>query len=297
MGRITLRRLFAGAVTLLLSTGALAAASGSPATARALPAYPAFQLPFTCGQTWQLNSWAHSPALDMVREPDQHGTEGAAVRAPLAGRVNQSFFHSNAGNTIQINHGGGWFTTYLHLQSRSVAVGANVSQGQIIGYVGKTGPTANNHPHLHFETAYDANGNGSATWGADNTERVPSVFNGVKYGTADGQQYDNVRSNNTCGGTNPSPSKYFVDTFADAPGYSTPGGTRTGTLWAAASNYVFCKVWGPKVGSSTVYNHWWLRTDLDEGNPWQNQYVSAYYLRLWGNDEAKDNNGAVIRDC
>ena len=28
-----------------------------------------------------------------------------------------------------------------------------------------------------------------------------------------------------------------------------------------------------------------------------NQYVSAYYLSRWGNDEAKDNNGTVIPDC
>jgi hypothetical protein len=35
-----------------------------------------------------------------------------------------------------------------------------------------------------------------------------------------------------------------------------------------------------------------MLTDLDSGNPWQNQYVSAYYLL--GNDEARDNNGTVL---
>ncbi|GAQ59904.1 hypothetical protein SsS58_00242 [Streptomyces scabiei] len=25
--------------------------------------------------------------------------------------------------------------------------------------------------------------------------------------------------------------------------------------------------------------------------------VPAYYLQRWGNDEAKDNDGRVIRDC
>lgn len=36
--------------------------------------------------------------------------------------------------------------------------------------------------------------------------------------------------------------------------------------------------------------------DLDQRSPWQNQWVSAYYLARWGNDVAKDNNGADIKD-
>lgn len=91
-------------------------------------------------------------------------------------------------------------------------------------------------------------------------------------------------------------AQYWVDTFANAPGYSSPGATQTGTLFAGTS-YVYCKVWGPQVGSGGAYNHWWLQTDLDAGSPWQNQYVSAYYLSRWGNDEAKDNGGTVIPDC
>jgi len=90
--------------------------------------------------------------------------------------------------------------------------------------------------------------------------------------------------------------RYWVDTFSAAPGYSSPGGTRTGTLFAA-TNYAYCKVWGPIVQSGSQYNHWWMRTDLDEGSPTQNQYVSAFYLSRWGNDEARDNSGATLPDC
>jgi|GEM_PF-3476033 len=281
------------ALLALISTPLVAvpaSAAGKSAAAR-----PTFQLPFPCGQQWRLDSWSHAPALDMVKEPDQVGTEGATLVASAAGRVNQSFYHSNAGNVIQIDHGGGWFTTHLHLQSRAVGVGATVSAGQTIGRVGRTGPTANNHPHLHYEQALDANGNGSATWGAAGTERVAPMFNGTTYATANNQTYRNVRSNNSCGGGTP-PSRYYVDTFAAAPGYSSPGGTRTGTL-NAGTNYVYCKVRGPEVRVGTAYNTWWLKTDLDSGSPWQNQYISAYYLSRWGNDEAKDNNGVVIRNC
>jgi hypothetical protein len=160
-------------------------------------AAPSFQLPFECGQQWRLDTWAHSPALDMVREPNQVGTLGAALLAPAAGTVNKSTYHDNAGHMIQINHGGGHFTTYLHLDSRAVAVGARVAQGQLIGRVGKSGPTSNGHPHLHYEQGFDANGDGSATWGFAGAERVAAVFAGVTY-TGASRTWRNVTSRN-CG--------------------------------------------------------------------------------------------------
>ncbi|MCL2731971.1 MAG: SH3 domain-containing protein [Actinomycetia bacterium] len=90
-------------------------------------------------------------------------------------------------------------------------------------------------------------------------------------------------------------AKYWVDTFADAAVYASPTGTaQTGTLYGG-TNYVYCKAWGRMIGTSTTYNHWWLRTDPDVGPA--GQYVSAYYLSRWGNDEAKDNDGTVIPDC
>jgi murein DD-endopeptidase MepM/ murein hydrolase activator NlpD len=154
-----------------------------------------------------LDSYAatHAPALDMVREPNQQGTEGSLVVASASGVVKQSFYHENhpgtndgAGNMIQIDHGGGWFTTYLHLQSRSVQVGQKVAQGQEIGHVGKTGKTSNGHPHLHFEQAFDRNGDGYATWGEQNSERVPAVLHGENYGE-NSKTWKNVTSHNNCG--------------------------------------------------------------------------------------------------
>jgi hypothetical protein len=188
--------MFKSAVLRVGFATTLIAAVGLPATATPALAAPALQLPFVCGQQWRLDTWGHAPALDMVREPNQQGTEGATLVSPIAGTVNQSFFHSNAGNVIQINHGGGYFTTYLHLQSRAVAVGARVSLGTTIGRVGKTGPTSNGHPHLHFELGYDANGNGSASWGSAGSERVRPTFNGVTYGSANSQTSRNVTSRN-----------------------------------------------------------------------------------------------------
>lgn len=71
---------------------------------------PLFQLPFTCGDQWRLDTWAHAPALDMVREPNQVGTEGAPVLAPAAGTVNQSFRHSIdlPFGSLEVPDGQGW---------------------------------------------------------------------------------------------------------------------------------------------------------------------------------------------
>jgi LPXTG-motif cell wall-anchored protein len=165
---------------------------------------PDFQLPFECGQEWRLDTWGHAPALDMVREPDQHGTEGALLIAPADGTVNKSFRHDNAGEVIQIDHGGGWFTTYLHLQSRSVGVGDEVGQGDEIGRVGRTGPTSNDHPHLHFELGVDEDGDGEASWGFEGAERVRPWFDGVEYGQSDNDTWRNVASGN-CGEPTPPP--------------------------------------------------------------------------------------------
>ncbi|MFI5895209.1 hypothetical protein ACIA5D_34430 [Actinoplanes sp. NPDC051513] len=97
------------------------------------------------------------------------------------------------------------------------------------------------------------------------------------------------------GGGGSGASRYWVDTFAAAPAYASPTSTtQTGTL-NQGTNYVFCKAWGRQIGSGSTYNHWWLKTDPDTGPA--GQYVSAYYLSRWGNDEAKDNNGVVLPDC
>ncbi|HEY5833905.1 MAG TPA: hypothetical protein VIW71_08235, partial [Streptomyces sp.] len=92
-----------------------------------------------------------------------------------------------------------------------------------------------------------------------------------------------------------SSGQYWVDTFASASVYGSPTSTAsTGTLYAG-TNYVFCKAWGRQISSGSSFNHWWLKTDPDVGPG--GQWVSAYYLSRWGNDEAKDNNGVTIPDC
>ena len=159
---------------------------------------PDFQLPFPCGEHWRLDNWGsrHAPALDMVRAPQQRGTEGSVLVASANGTVVQSFRAHDAGNMIQIAHGGGGFTTYLHLQSRSVSAGQRVARGQQIGRVGKDGPTANRRPHLHYELAVDTNGDQRASWGHAGSERVPAWFAGIQYNAPAGTTWSDVTSGN-----------------------------------------------------------------------------------------------------
>jgi murein DD-endopeptidase MepM/ murein hydrolase activator NlpD len=76
---------------------------------------------------------------------------GTPVRAVLSGVVVQVGFWNGtsvgAGNAITIRHPSGAATSYLHLDAISVAQGAPVQQGAVVGTVGSTGAT---YPHLHL---------------------------------------------------------------------------------------------------------------------------------------------------
>jgi murein DD-endopeptidase MepM/ murein hydrolase activator NlpD len=77
---------------------------------------------------------------------------GTPIRAAAAGRVAllQSAGASGGyGNFTCIQHSGSLSTCYAHQSSFATSLGANVSQGQVIGYVGCTGLCFGDH--LHFE--------------------------------------------------------------------------------------------------------------------------------------------------
>ena len=74
---------------------------------------------------------------------------GTPIHAAASGRVVLAGWVGGYGNYTCIDHGGGIATCYAHQSSFAVSVGASVSQGQVIGYVGCTGHCFG--PHLHFE--------------------------------------------------------------------------------------------------------------------------------------------------
>jgi len=83
---------------------------------------------------------------------DIAAAEGTPIRAAASGTVilMQSEYESGGyGNYTCIDHGGGLSTCYAHQSSFATSVGAGVSQGDLIGYVGNTGHSYG--AHLHFE--------------------------------------------------------------------------------------------------------------------------------------------------
>ena len=78
------------------------------------------------------------------------GVTGKPIVAADSGTVILSKYYSGYGNCIMINHGNGYVTLYGHMRYlSSYGVGATVTKGQTIGYVGATGNVTG--PHLHFE--------------------------------------------------------------------------------------------------------------------------------------------------
>jgi murein DD-endopeptidase MepM/ murein hydrolase activator NlpD len=84
---------------------------------------------------------------------------GVPVGAAHSGRVIARTYNSGSGNKIILSHGvmnGRLVTTsYHHLQGFAKPVGAQVSAGDTVGYVGTTGSSTG--CHLHFETHEDGN--------------------------------------------------------------------------------------------------------------------------------------------
>jgi murein DD-endopeptidase MepM/ murein hydrolase activator NlpD len=74
---------------------------------------------------------------------------GTPIRAADSGRVVLLGWTGGYGNYTCISHGGSLSTCYAHQSRYGTSMGANVSKGQVIGYVGCTGHCFGDH--LHFE--------------------------------------------------------------------------------------------------------------------------------------------------
>lgn len=80
---------------------------------------------------------------------------GTPIHAAASGTVVIAGWVDGYGNYTCIDHGGGMATCYAHQSSFATSVGAHVTQGQVIGYVGDTGHSFG--AHLHFEVRIDGN--------------------------------------------------------------------------------------------------------------------------------------------
>ena len=80
---------------------------------------------------------------------------GRPIYATRSGTVDTATYGSSAGYYVQINHGDGYKSIYMHMTHYIVKPGQHVSQGQVIGYCGSTGGSTG--PHLHFGISYQGN--------------------------------------------------------------------------------------------------------------------------------------------
>ncbi|UQT56799.1 M23 family metallopeptidase [Streptomyces durmitorensis] len=199
--RTTKRTTTRSAMAAIGTAGVCAALLTAPGLAQAAPhdqrddrvsaaAKPAFQMPFPCGTKWQLNTWGHSPALDMVVKGNT-GSDGKPVLASAKGTVSATYKDTGSGNTIQVSHGGGWFTAYYHLKdapTKYVQKGDKVKASTKIGRIGTSGNSG--WAHLHYEQRYLASGNFT-----DERHRKAVHFNGVRY-TGSNKEWPSVTSRN-----------------------------------------------------------------------------------------------------
>ena len=91
--------------------------------------------------------YAFHPGVDFA------GPWGAPVAATAPGIIVFAGNRGGYGNMIEIDHGFGIHTRYGHLSKITVAVGAKVNKGSMVGKMGSTGRSTG--PHVHYEVWYD----------------------------------------------------------------------------------------------------------------------------------------------
>jgi murein DD-endopeptidase MepM/ murein hydrolase activator NlpD len=92
-----------------------------------------------------LNTWRSHKGVDYA------APTGTKVRATADGVVTFVGKQGGYGNVVMISHQGIYRTVYGHMSRFATGIkrGQRVAQGEIIGYVGKTGLATG--PHLHYE--------------------------------------------------------------------------------------------------------------------------------------------------
>ncbi|WP_204946210.1 M23 family metallopeptidase [Micromonospora luteifusca] len=157
-------------IRVLLALVAVAAVLGIAVVAvpmlRPAGPRPLFQMPVSCGETWQLSTYPGHDDYDVDFFPTEGEAWGRPVLASYAGTVTVAGINGSLGSRtpenpegargrgggywVKIDHGGKWETQYLHmLEPPLVTVGQKVAQGDQIGRLGSTGNSG--APHLHYE--------------------------------------------------------------------------------------------------------------------------------------------------
>jgi peptidoglycan LD-endopeptidase LytH len=106
--------------------------------------------PFSPGRTHFTNSWGAPRSGGRAHKgTDMMAPNGEPIYAVANGTISTGS-SGLGGKTIWLSTGGVAFY-YAHLSDFAVGNGAQVSQGDLIGYNGSTGNASASAPHLHFE--------------------------------------------------------------------------------------------------------------------------------------------------
>jgi murein DD-endopeptidase MepM/ murein hydrolase activator NlpD len=85
------------------------------------------------------------------RGTDFAANEGTPIMATASGTVSESAYRRRGnGHYVKIKHNNIYATQYLHMRKRKVKKGDYVRQGDIIGWVGRTGSTEGRHVCYRF---------------------------------------------------------------------------------------------------------------------------------------------------
>ena len=94
------------------------------------------------------------PILNKIRAHkgvDYAASTGTPIKAAGDGKIVHRGKKGGYGRTVIVKHGSRYSTLYAHMHkyAKNTQVGKRIKQGQIIGYVGKSGLATG--PHLHYE--------------------------------------------------------------------------------------------------------------------------------------------------
>lgn len=281
MSPLPTRVLLAGAAALALTAAGLA---GSPAAAEPAQAHsptrdaqvqpaaaPYFQSPLPCGQTWTYSTYPghNHKALDFV-EAGGNTRLQPALAAAAGTVVTQGWEAGGAGNYVVIDHGGGWTTHYMHLDSFTGGQGQQVGPGDEIGKIGTTGGSSGDH--LHFEerlngTAQDIHLDGKA----------------LGY---PGSYHQSYLTSENCGGGQPEPPEGTpFQTYGSGINLRAESNTSSavvGTLSGPTTVYVVCQEQGETVTAEGYTNSWWSKLSAPSAGFMTNIYMTDPNERLPG---------------
>lgn len=249
-----MRKRLLGVVGAALLMAATALVPASPAMAA-----PTYKVPFPCNQTWSGQTRTnHSPAyaVDFNRTDDL----GDPVVASAPGTVDivRDLGGTSYGKYVRINHGGGYYSLYAHLNTFNAYVGKSVGYGTVIGTVGTTGGSTG--PHLHYEQILNGND-------------IQVRFNGslaLYWGTK------NYTSDNGCSGTTGSGTVNTAGTALTVRSGPGTGYTAVGTVADGTRVTIYCQTTGTTVTGTYGTSNIWDR--IGSG-----RYVADAYV-LTGTD-------------